>query len=244
MPDEQQKVPQSKVKRDRTYVELQPGIHNQLTREAKLLKLTNSEYASAAVGYFTERGLNPASDRQREGMVIQAKIDKRAEALEQQVTGLGNRLFGFLQTHEKNLYSYLQSQQRALFSFLQKQEGNLFQYLTEQEKELYTPLLEEVLRGAADAFIARRLGEQIVLRQQGSQAFDNNYTKVHAQETAERDAITLQRLVEVTNRNSVPDKSGTELPALTTVPSKPTYTSPAAAQAPSTSPVPPRPDTY
>lgn len=244
MPDEQSPTPLSRGKRDRTYVELQPSIHNQLTRESKLLKLTNSEYASAAVGYFAERGLNPVSDRQREGMVIQAKIDKRSEAIEQQVTGLGNRLFGFLQTHEKNLYDYLQRQQRTLFSFLQKQEGNLFQYLTEQEKELYTPLLEEVLRGAADAFIARRLGEQIVLRQQGQEAFDNNYQRVLARETAERETMTLQRLVEVTNRNALPAKPETTPPALTNVPGKPA-TPPAAPGQPGGVPsTAPRTDTY
>lgn len=224
-------------------MELQPGIHNQLTREAKLLKLTNSEYASAAVGYFTERGLNPVSDRQREGTVIQQRIDKRATALEQQITTLGNRLFGFLQTHEKNLYGFLQGQQKTLFSYLQKQEGSLYQYLTEQEQQLYAPMLEQIVRGATDAFIARRLGEQIVLRQQGQEAFDNHYVQVHANQTQERDLLVKQALVEITQGNPSPATLPTTPPALTAAPAKP---GPAAQPAPSAAPEAqaPRRDTY
>jgi hypothetical protein len=223
---------------------LEPDANRLLTKSAKEFNMPKSRYASAAISYFAERGLNPVTDRQREGTVIQQRIDKRAGMLEQQITTLGNRLFGFLQTHEKNMYTFLQGQQRALFSYLQKQEGSLFQYLTEQEQQLYAPMLEQIVRGATDAFIARRLGEQIVLRQQGKEAFDNNYVQVHADQTIARDLMVQQLLVEITQGNPAPATMETPAPALTAAPTKPVATPPQpAATAALQAPAPPR-DTY
>lgn len=224
-------------------VGLDQDAHRHLTKSAKEFNLPKSQYASACISYFAERGLNPVSDRQREGTVIQQRIDKRAGMLEQQITTLGNRLFGFLQTHEKNMYTFLQGQQRALFSYLQKQEGSLFQYLTEQEQQLYAPMLEQIVRGATDAFIARRLGEQIVLRQQSAKNFDDNYLKVHADQTKLRDQLVQEMLVEITQGNPAPATMPTPAPALTAAPTKPgtipQLAAPAVPQVPAT----PR-DTY
>jgi hypothetical protein len=224
-------------------VGLDQDAHRHLTKSAKEFKVPKSQYASAAISYFAERGLNPVTDRQREGTVIQQRIDKRASALEQQITTLGNRLFGFLQTHEKNMYGFLQGQQKTLFSYLQKQEGSLYQYLTEQEQQLYAPMLEEIVRGATDAFIARRLGEQIVLRQQGPQAFDNNYVTVHANQTKERDLLVKQALVEIMQGNPSPAALPTIPPALTAAPAKPVAPAQPAPSAPPEAPA-PRRDTY
>ena len=198
-------------------VGIAPGTHQEMAKVAKSHSLSNSVYATAAISYFSERGLNPVTDRQREGTVIMGRVDKRAARLEEQITNLGNRLFGFLQTHEKNLYTHLQIQQRALFQYLNNQESSLVRYLTDQETHILAPLLVEVVQGAADAFIARRLGEQIVLRQQDR---FNLYGETHIQQTATRDKMVAKRLQEIAQEHAIEGPEFASIPHLTAPPTK------------------------
>lgn len=200
-------------------VGISPGTHQEMARVAKSFKLTNSVYATAAVSYFSERGLNPVTEREREGTVIQGRIDKRSDRLEQQIASLGNRLFGFLQTHEKNLYAQLNLQQKALFKLLAEQENSLFRYLTEQEANVLGPLLVEVIRGATDAFIARRVGEQIILRIQNTFT-DERYFKLNDSQTKQRDGMAADRIKQLMDENPKPEATLTRLPDLPSAPAK------------------------
>jgi len=77
-------------------VGVEADVLRQLHKASKELKVSSTKFASAAIGYFTERGLNPVTDRQREGITIQKKVDERADELQQQIAALGERLFGFM----------------------------------------------------------------------------------------------------------------------------------------------------
>ena len=210
-------------------VGIEADVLRQLHKASKELKVSSTKYASAAIAYFTERGLDPISNHQREGVVIQAKVDKRADQLQEQITTLGDRLFGFMKQQERNMYTYFGNQQKALFFFLQKQENSLFNHLSEQEQKVFVPLLQEVVRGATDAFIARRLGEQIVLRQQN--AFDK-WLGWHQEQNESHQQMTTKRLTEIASANVKPPLERTAPPALTTTPIKPPTAPPAASTTP------------
>lgn len=146
-----------------------------LTAQAKLLGISKAKYASAAISYFGERGLDPVHDRAREGAIIQHKLHKLEEELSKQLgmqmASLGDRLFGFLRNHE-----------RALFGFLTEQEANVF-----------TPMVQELVRASVEAFYARRVAEQVLTKQ-----FDryNTYPEVHQKQTKEILQVVDERLRE------------------------------------------------
>ncbi|TGE22739.1 hypothetical protein [Hymenobacter metallicola] len=135
-----------------TSVGIEPAVHGQLAKTSKLCKLTKSAYATAAVAYFTERGLNPVTDRTREAAIIQDRIDKRSDRLELLLNALGQRL-----EKQQTLLN------DRLLGLLKNQESALFSYLTEQEENVYAPLIHELLLAGTEALIARKLTERIYL---------------------------------------------------------------------------------
>lgn len=157
--------PKSKGKTaDRHYAEVTADVHKQLGKAAKSCGLTKAAYASAAIGYFAERELNPASDRVREGLVIQGKIHD----LEKVITTLGNRIFGWLTQHEKNLnrdlFGFLRSHEKSLFTYLQTQEQNLHEHLGDQEEMFFVPLMRELILTNIEALDSKRLALQSFMK--------------------------------------------------------------------------------
>jgi len=151
-----------------TAVGIEPSTHQQMAKVAKSFKLTKTAYATAAISYFSERGLNPVTDRRKETTIMQDRIDLRSDRLEQLIAGLGDRLFGFLK-----------NQERALFGFL-----------TEQEENVYAPMVHELLMAGTDALIGRKLSERIYLEltKQG-----DTIQKVTADQDQLRDKTVAQR---------------------------------------------------
>jgi len=186
-------------------VRIRSDVDRQLTKSAKALGLSKNDFATAAVAYFTERELNPVSDRTREGLLIQRKLNDRCDHLEQQLKSLGDRIFGFLQTSEKSV----------------------LRFMVAQEQMLFAPMIEHLLRGAVDAYMARQLGEQILLKQHERLG---EYDAKHAKQNQKRDKEIAERMLSF-QPTRVPNLPKTVAPTST------------SSQAESTPPASPR-DTY
>jgi signal recognition particle GTPase len=99
-----------------TVVKVTAGTHKKASAAAAELDVPLQEYADAAVAYFAERGLNPLSDRVREGVQILTQLQK-----------MGDRVFGFMQEQERTLWmTMFETQVRALL------EASVTRRLTEQ----------------------------------------------------------------------------------------------------------------
>ncbi|MBO0360735.1 hypothetical protein J0X19_22430 [Hymenobacter sp. BT186] len=170
---------------ERTTIAVEPGVRKLLATAAKETKHTHMEYASAAIRYFAERGLDPVVNNEREGAVIQ----KRIGDVEQLVVSLGNRLFGWLTQHEKNLnkdlFGFLRSHEKALFDYLQVQEQNVHEHLNDQEQYLLHPIIRELMLTNVEALYGRRLGEQIILKVLGRE--QTEYPAKHKEFNERRD---------------------------------------------------------
>lgn len=176
----------------KTAVAIDQLTHRQLSKSAKELGISNAEYASAAISYFTERGLDPVANREREGIVLQHKIAE----LERVVNNLGNRLFGWLTQHEKNLnqdlFGFLRGHEKTLFAYLQAQDRNVHEHLSDQEEMFLMPLMRELMWTNVEALYSRRLGEQIILKILGRELTE--YPAKHQEFNERRDVDARKKL--------------------------------------------------
>ncbi|MCB2380477.1 hypothetical protein LGH70_22985 [Hymenobacter sp. BT635] len=166
----------------KTAVQIDRTTHAQLTAATTNMGVTNAEYATAAIDYFTQRGINPLQEVQRDGMILQGKIHD----LEKVVTALGNRVFGWLTQHEKNMSGYLRGHERTLFGYLQGMESNVHEHLSGQEELFFQPMLRELFLNNVEALYGRRLGEQIMLKVLGRELAE--YPDKHREFNVKRDA--------------------------------------------------------
>lgn len=162
--------------------------HGQLMTAADKLGMTATEYASAAITYFADSGINPVTEREREGMAIQGKIHD----LEKVVTTLGNRIFGWLTQHEKNTFGYLRGHEKTLFEYLQKQEQNVHEHLGDQEELFLAPLIREVMMTNLDARDGRNLALQAYMKLLGRDVEKEFLAKAH-QHDLRRDGWLKER---------------------------------------------------
>lgn len=210
-------------------VRLEQQAFQALNNSAEALGLTNSTYASAAISYFAERGLNPVSDREREGMVIQAKIDAHQATTEKMITSLGNRLFGWLTQHEKNLnsdlFGFLRGHEKALFSYLEVQDKYVHEHLADQEEMFLLPLMRELLITNVEALFSRRLGEQIILKVLGREL--SEYPAKHKEFNQKRDVDAKKRLDDFVESLSPAPQPAAAKPQPTPIPERPTPPAPA-----------------
>lgn len=161
--------------------------HALMVPAADALGLTASEYASAAVTYFAQRGLDPVKNQEREGIVIQDKISE----LERVVNSLGNRLFGWLTQHEKNTAGFLKGHEKTLFTYLQAMDQNIHEHLSGQEESLLLPMFQELVLNNIEALYGRRLGEQIMLKVLGRDL--KEYPAKHREFNEKRDLDVTKR---------------------------------------------------
>ena len=214
----------------RRHATLTPEAHRMLLDSSDSLGVTACEYASAAVRYFAERGLDPMKNQEREGIVIQNKITE----LEKVVNTLGNRLFGWLTQHEKNLnkdlFGFLRGHEKTLFDYLQAQERNVHEHLSDQEETFLMPLMRELILTNVEALYSRRLGEQIILKVLGREL--GEYPTKHKEFNERRDADAKKKLEAfVVNMAPVTQQVPAQLPA-TPVPQRPVAAAPASPAIP------------
>jgi hypothetical protein len=173
-------------------IRLEPVANQQLTAHAKKLKMSKTKYASAAIAFFAESGLDPTAERPGGLADVNAKVSIETLAVRRQNADIGNRLMGIMRTWEKSLYGFLQEQQAGTLSYLEQIENNIIQHQVAVESELLAPMVELIISGSVEAQTARLYGVRTHLHVTGK--------KEESAWAVENDTVRTQRINEVKKR--------------------------------------------
>lgn len=126
-------------------VVLSHQVHGQVEKAAKKFKTTNSEFASAAITYFAENGLDPRTASKSSLAKIENRVVQEAYDVREHNANIGNRLVGVIRTFERNISLMIQQQQAGTFKYLEGIERNILGYLMNVEEDLLTTILERAI---------------------------------------------------------------------------------------------------
>lgn len=204
--------------------------------------MTKGEYASAAIAYFTENGLDPRQDHTSLAALSQQMKDGFAllgVAVTDGVANvrihnadIGNRLFALIRNFERTLYAFEQQQQLTTYSYLEAIESNLLRHLVAIDSDVFQPLFEHLFRTEQEAFITRLLATRVYL-----QLIDEPklLKEQNAQLDKEREERVVGRLREFIKEHKLATPHPNYKPGATPVPAKtptPPPTSPSAIPKP------------
>lgn len=239
MEPENNNSPAARPKRRATSTAFTVGVdgnaHRQVEAQSKKLKVSKSKYASAAINFFAERGLDPTKEQMNiEG--VAAKVGEGVANVRAHNADIGNRLFALTRSFEKTMYLFMQQQEHNMNLYLEGIEGNIMRRLVSIEDNLLLPLIERVMRGAGDAYIGRSLGERIYLEilKQPATLWKEQDEKL----TGEREQVLVAELRKLMTSHAIPPAKSTRRLAATPVPPKPV--TPAAPAAPTPTVTPPK----
>ena len=169
------------------------------------LRLTKSAYASAAVRYFADQGLDPTRSESvatlqelvKQNRELSLKIDSIQETARKQSADIGNRLVGMWRVLEKNLYTHLATEQSALLLYLEAIEGNIMNTIVGTESEYLWPLMERVIRGATDSLMGRRMTSDVLERMADPKVPEYRQAQVNNEysEDREKEVVRVSREV-------------------------------------------------
>jgi hypothetical protein len=211
-------------------IRLEPDANRQLTAAAKKLKLSKRQYASAAIAYFAQSGLNPTKELPKGLANVDEKVSQETRAIRVQNVDIGNRLIGIIRAWEKTLYAFMQLQQSTTLGYLEQIEKNIMAHQVAVETNLLGPMIEHVIRGRIEAYMARVLSEKTNL--QITEGKQSNWAEMNGDHNGDRDNLLVNAMRDFIKTNNVPAPKLSVKPAVPTAPSK-------AIAAPSTSAVPP-----
>ena len=145
-------------------VGLSDSAYLQVERNAKKLEMTMSKYASAAIAYFAENGLDPTANV-TEGLAgLSATLLKETMQGRGQAALIGNRIMSVIRTWEKNQYTFLQEQQAKLLSYLEQMENTLHRQHTAVETNLLTPMASMLIRAEIEQADIRYLSAMALMK--------------------------------------------------------------------------------
>ena len=155
-------------------VALESAAHSSMEKAAKKLKMSNAKFASAAINYFTQNGLDPRQDHTSLAALSQQMKDGFAllgVAVTDGVANvrihnadIGNRLYALVRNFERTLYAFEQQQQLTTYSYLEAIESNLLRHLVAIDSDVFQPLFEHLFRTEQEAFITRLLATRVYLQ--------------------------------------------------------------------------------
>ena len=154
-------APEASPEEKKRTVGLSDACFVALDRFAPKVGLSKTEFASAAVAYFVENGLNPTADRSHGGAQIERRVAEETREGRLQTAEVGNRLVAIIRTWEKQLYGFMLGQTAAVVNYIEQVESNVLRHQTDVEMHLLAPMLEAVMRGSEEAWMGRTIGERI-----------------------------------------------------------------------------------
>ena len=135
----------------------------QVEAQAKKLKMSKSKYASAAIAYFAESGLDPTA-KIPEGLAgLNATVLKETTQGRAQAALIGNRIMSVMRTWEKNQYTFLQEQQAGMLNYLEQIENTLHRQHTAVEMNLLTPMASMLINTELELDTLRDLSATAVM---------------------------------------------------------------------------------
>lgn len=198
----QRSTPENPAKKTSNTVRLDPLANQQLTTHAKKLKIGKSAYASAAVAYFAERGLNPTAELPQTLADIRKLVVQEARTTRVQQVDIGNRIISINKTWEKALYGFLQQQQGTTLDYLEQIESSILQHQVAIALNRLLPMIELMISCSTEAYIGRVIAERMNLFIRGKN--DNEWSAVNKHNNDSRDRLMLNELREFIKTNNVP----------------------------------------
>jgi hypothetical protein len=213
-------------------VAVNESAFNQVLQQSKKLKMSKSKYASAAIAFFAESGLDPTEERPQGLGEIGAKVSAETLAVRKQNVDIGNRFISIIRTWEANLYGFMKQQELAQNTYLAAIERNLLERVVAMETNFLGPMVEQLLKTSIEAYVGRTVGEWTYLKVNDKKPEERPVQ--HASLNKERDQILGKRLEEFAAAHPPVRTTVTPKPALTPVPTKPAASPTGAAAAPAT----------
>ena len=199
--------------------------------------MTKVKFASAAVRYFTERGLDPTKvTNMTEGIQTRTKVSEESLAIRKQSIDIGKRLATIMRERDATLYKLLQEQHATTIDYLQQIEANILTHQVAMETQVLSTLLERVLHNGAEATLNRAMLEVITLQLKAQPYSEQEQHIFNLDLDAQRDNYLLLELRRLQEKVMVPAPISTTRPAapvpMPDAPSK-SGEAPAALTAPS-----------
>ena len=163
-----------------------------LTVQSKKAKLSKREYASAAIAYFAESGLNPTAAQGETLASFSNRQKEEGRANRQQTVDVGNRLISIMRTWEKANYAFMQQLQAGTVNHMEQIESNLLQQLVGLESSYFVPLVEMIMKSNIETFFGRVIGEKMDLRGRGQK--DSEWAEGHKRLNESRDKQLVEAM--------------------------------------------------
>ena len=136
----------------------------QVEAQAKNLKISKSRYASAAISYFAQNGLDPTANISGGLAKVNAVVEKETLLGRDHAAVIGNRLMSVIRTWERNLYLFLQEQQTSNLNYLEQIENTLHRQQTAVETNMLAPMVSLLLKAEAELTYLRELNVSTIMR--------------------------------------------------------------------------------
>ncbi|MDJ0367691.1 hypothetical protein QMK33_21305 [Hymenobacter sp. H14-R3] len=191
----------------------------QLTQQAKKLKMSKHKYASAAISFFAQNGLDPTKEMPAGLAVVGQKVEAGVSSVRVHNADIGNRLYALVRGFEKTIYQFMQQQQHATYGYLEVIESNLLKHFVAVETNLLNPMIEQIVKGSTEAYVGRVVGERTMLK-----VLERDMTDWAAQNkklSGERDEMIVKALGKFVEDHKMPTPRSTVKPGATPVPAKP-----------------------
>lgn len=202
-------------------------VHRRLAAESDKLDMTKGEYASAAIAYFTENGLDPTQDhtslaglgkQMKDGFaLLGVAVTDGVANVRTHNADIGNRLFALIRNFEKTLYAFEQQQQLTTYTYLESIESNLLRHLVAIDSDVFQPLFEHLFRTEQEAFITRSLAARIYLKLMDKPTLLNEQ---NAKFNEDREEVVVGRLREFIKEHKLATPRPNSKPGATPVPAK------------------------
>ena len=166
--------------------------HRNVAAQAKKLKMTQVKYASAAIAYFAESGLNPTAAQGETLASFSNRQKEEGRANRQQTVDVGNRLISIMRTWEKANYAFMQQLQAGTVNHMEQIESNLLQQLVGLESSYFVPLVEMIMKSNIETFFGRVIGEKMDLRGRGQK--DSEWAEGHKRLNESRDKQLVEAM--------------------------------------------------
>lgn len=199
-------------------IRLEPVANHQLTVQAKRLKMSKTKYASAAIAFFAENGLDPTKERPAGLAEVTATVTKEARTTRLQQVDIGNRTISILRAWEKALYGFLQQQQGGTLNYLEQIENDILRYLVGLETNVFSPMVEMMVKSNIESYMARVIGERTNLHVTGRK--ETEWTDANKAISDERDQEIMVKMREFIKTNGVPAPKLAPKPLVPVLPPK------------------------
>lgn len=197
---------------------LDPEVDRVFTAHAKKLKMSKTKYASAAIAFFAENGLDPTKERPAGLAEITATVTKEARTTRVQQVDIGNRTISILRAWEKALYGFLQQQQGGTLNYLEQIENDILRHQVALETNFLSPMVEMMVKSNIEIYINRVLTERTNLRVSGSE--QTAWAEANRGLNEERDQKIVVQMREFIKTNGVPVPKLTPKPQVPALPPK------------------------